>query len=78
MPRPSRTPLFVVAASPSRCAELLGIKYEVVKQAIERGELECHRKGTHLRILISELAAWVKTWPRERIKQAKNRSLSHG
>jgi excisionase family DNA binding protein len=63
MPRERRTAIFPIALSPAKMADCLGVKAEVIQDAIKDGELPCYQKGTKRRVLVSDCVAWVKrTW----------------
>jgi hypothetical protein len=63
--RERRTALFPVAVSPAKLAECIGIKPEVVADAIKNDLLPCYRKGLKRRVLIQDAVQWIKnTWER--------------
>ena len=63
--RERRTALFPIALSPARLAESLGIRVEVVTDAIKNDVLPCYRKGLKRRVTVQDAVAWIKnTWER--------------
>lgn len=78
MPRERRTPLFAVAMSPARAADAIGIRADEIYEAINAGLVPVYQKGIRRRVLVADLSAWVRTWPRARIGEVrKRRSKSH-
>jgi hypothetical protein len=63
MPCARKTPLFPVALSPNRSAEVLGIRADQIQEAIRVGDLIVYQKGLKRRVLVEDLVAWVRnTW----------------
>jgi hypothetical protein len=69
MPRRRVTPLFPIAISPSRLADVLEVSRDVIGAAITAGHLRVYQHGLARRILIEDVVMWIKTtWT---IKQPK-------
>jgi excisionase family DNA binding protein len=60
--------LVILAMSPTHVAQAIGVSENVVRDAIISGELTIHVKGSKSRILVSEVEAWIKSWPVKRLK----------
>jgi excisionase family DNA binding protein len=54
--------LFPVALSQRAAGEALGIEPREIHAAIRDGELLAYKRGTHVRVLVEDLVAWVRTW----------------
>jgi len=53
----------IIAVSPRQAATMLGIEARAVDGAVRSRELPAHKRGRAVKILLSELEAWVKGWP---------------
>jgi hypothetical protein len=63
--RERRTALFPIALSPAKLADCIGIKPQVVTDAIKNDLLPCYRNGLKRRVLVQDAVAWIKnTWER--------------
>jgi excisionase family DNA binding protein len=64
----------VVALSIDGAALALQVPRRIVAEAIKAAELPAYSgPGKRVRILVSDLAAWVATWPLAAIKQRSPR-----
>lgn len=54
--------LFPVALSPNGCADALDVRYEKIRQAIAAAELPAFKNGTQVRVLVTDLEAWVRNY----------------
>jgi len=64
MGRPRKNAWTVLALSPSAAALALGVPIRRVREALDSGELEAFADGPRVRILIEDIAHWVRAWPR--------------
>jgi excisionase family DNA binding protein len=56
-------PAPIVALSPSRLAEAIGIRREKIAAAIKSGALSAYRDGTKFRVIVSDAESRIKqTW----------------
>lgn len=61
--RERRNAIFPIALSPAKLAECIGIRAEVIADAIKQDLLPCYRQGTKRRVLVQDAVAWIKnTW----------------
>jgi hypothetical protein len=65
MPRAVKHPKVILALNVNQTAAALGLRYAHVRKAIDDGLLMVRRcSGTRRNaILVSEIEAWVKSWP---------------
>lgn len=75
MPRVTKTPVVYLALSPAAVATAIGVRPEVVKEAISANVLPVYVKGIKRRVLIADVEAWVRSWPKA---VAKKRNVPHG
>jgi hypothetical protein len=61
--KPKMRPEVILALSPTGVATALDIQYDRVRAAIADGVLTPHVIGIKHRILVSEVEAWVRSWP---------------
>jgi hypothetical protein len=75
MPRRQNNPTVFLALSPMMTATALGLRAEVVYNAIDSGALgPVYVSPTgRRRLLCSSIENWVRSWP----KQSKQRKVSH-
>ncbi len=65
--RERRNAIFPIALSPAKLADCLGIRPDVIADAIKQDLLPVYRQGVKRRVLIADAVAWVRnTW--ERVK----------
>ena len=65
--RERRNAIFPIALSPAKLAECLGIRAEVVADAIKNDLLPVYRQGVKRRVLVTDAIKWVRnTWERVR------------
>ena len=63
--RERRNAIFPIALSPAKLAECLGVRPELVADAIKRDLLACYRQGVKRRVLVADAIEWVRnTWER--------------
>jgi hypothetical protein len=78
MGRPRLKRLFPIALSFDAVAEALQIPRHVIHDAIyTTAELRAFECGQCRRVLVEDLVAWVKTWPRAAIARKIKRSKSN-
>jgi hypothetical protein len=64
MPRVTQSPKLYLALSPAAVATALGVRPEIVKDAIAKEILPVYVNGIKRRILVSDVEAWVRSWPK--------------
>jgi hypothetical protein len=74
MPRATKQPVVYIALSPAAVATALGLRPEIVREAIDAALLPVYRKGIKSRCLVSDVEAWVRSWPKPAKRQYKKRS----
>jgi hypothetical protein len=58
-------PVTKIAMSPTKISTATGLRLDrVISPAIKSGELPCYVIGNHRRVLISDVEAWLRTYPR--------------
>jgi len=78
---PRARAIFPVALSIESAAKALQIPARVVREAVYTYAVLPARKapsGGRVRILVRDLEAWVRTWPRQTIKRQINRRVPDG
>jgi hypothetical protein len=71
MPRVTKNPVVLLALSPAATATALCIQPSQVYDAIEKGKLQIFQIGIKRRILVSDIEAWVRSWPKPARKKRK-------
>jgi excisionase family DNA binding protein len=56
-----KTRLFPIALSVNGAAEAMSLPRRKLRDAIRDGHLIAYQNGTHVRVLVEDLVAWVKT-----------------
>jgi excisionase family DNA binding protein len=70
MGRQRKRALFPIALSADAAAEALQVPRRAIADAIKSAELPAYAgPGRRIRITVTDLVAWVQTWPRATIKQ---------
>jgi len=65
--RERRNAIFPIALSPAKLAECLGIRVDVIADAIKQDLLPVYRQGVKRRVLVTDAIEWVRnTWERLR------------
>ena len=63
MPRARKSRLWPIALSPAQAADAIGVRPEIIADAIRSGELRCFAKGVKRRVLWRDLNRWIiRTW----------------
>jgi predicted regulator of Ras-like GTPase activity (Roadblock/LC7/MglB family) len=63
MPSKQKHPVVYLALSPAMLATALGLHFQDIAEAIERGELgPVYVKGVKRRILVSDAERWLRSW----------------
>ncbi|QPF91473.1 helix-turn-helix domain-containing protein [Bradyrhizobium commune] len=52
-----------IAVSQEMAAKLLDIDRRKISRAVRNGELTPHQNGASVRLLVSDIEAWIRTWP---------------
>ncbi len=73
MARKIKNPKIIVAISPAAACEALGIVWRDLDPHIKSGTLPVYTCGIRRRVLISDLEALVRTWPRHTPRQPKRK-----
>ena len=54
----------------SRAAELAGISHTYLRNMTDRGEIPVEYRGTHRRIRLADIMAWLETQKKTRTRKA--------
>ena len=73
--RRRKRPIWPLALSPVECADALGIRRKIVRDALRTGELVAYREpnGVRVKILVPTILEWVKTWREYHANQLRRR-----
>jgi hypothetical protein len=70
MPRKTKHPVVFIALSPAALATAIGVRPDVIYDAILRGELKVYQRGLARRVLVSECEEWIRNqWAQKTRKQ---------
>jgi excisionase family DNA binding protein len=74
----ARPPKVLLALSVNTlCNGFEHIRPEVIRAAIDSGELPAYRIGNKVRVLSSDAETWIRSHPRARIKKVKADDSTH-
>ncbi|MFC4918887.1 MULTISPECIES: helix-turn-helix domain-containing protein [Bradyrhizobium] len=62
-----------IAVSQEAAADLLGIDRRKIAQAVKSRELISHQNGAAVRLLVSDIEQWVRSWPEPQSRRARAR-----
>ena len=74
MPRVTKNPIVLLALSPAATATALGIRADEVAAGIASGALPVYVRGLKRRILVSDVEAFVRSWPKPTKRKYKRRA----